>query len=164
MLSYQLLSQAMPSTSSQHPATSLSKSLSCKQHSNNIISLMYMMVLFSFISILTHIQPIDAISSVAVSNDSKIIVSGSKDKTMKVFSLQTREELYHFAGADFGMSTIYKLLLDSFIGVVGISEDNKLIISRLNKTSARIFDLHNGLSVKTLHNTCTGTQLFQLCY
>ena len=110
----------------------------------------------TFIFLLIYIRLLGDVSSVAVSSDSNFIVSGSKDKTIKLFNLHTREELHHFAGAEFSMSIICRLLFSFFIekGVV-ISDDQKLIISKANNTSVRIFDMQNG-RVKTLRDICAG--------
>jgi len=36
---------------------------------------------------------------VAISNDNKYIISGSEDKTIKIFDLETKQEVYHFKKA-----------------------------------------------------------------
>ena len=39
------------------------------------------------------------VRSVAVSSDNRFIVSGSDDKSIKVFDLQTKQQMHHFADA-----------------------------------------------------------------
>ena len=43
-----------------------------------------------------------AVRSVAVSSDNRFIVSGSHDKSIKVFDLQTKQQLHHFVDAHQG--------------------------------------------------------------
>lgn len=38
----------------------------------------------------------DEVSAVSVSNDNKFIISGSKDKSVKIFDAQEKSEIYHF--------------------------------------------------------------------
>jgi len=44
-----------------------------------------------------------AIRSVAVTSDRKYIISGSEDKSIKVFDLLTKQQVRHFENAHHGM-------------------------------------------------------------
>ena len=51
---------------------------------------------------------LEQITSVVVSSDNRFIVSGSKDKTIKIFNIQTRQEIHHITNIH---HSIYSLLL-----------------------------------------------------
>ena len=87
---------------------------------------------------------VEAVRSVAVSNDNKFIISGSEDESIKVFDLQTKQQLYHFANAH--QSTIILILCHScsFIEAVlsvAVSSDNRFIVSGSSDKSIKVFDL-----------------------
>ena len=48
---------------------------------------------------------IDGIMSVTVSKDSKLIVSGSADKSIKVFDIHSKQQVHHFVDAHSGTSS-----------------------------------------------------------
>ena len=61
-----------------------------------------------YISLFCHFI-IGTVTSVAISADGRFIVSGSYDKSIKVFDMHTKEQLHHFSDAH--SSTIYVSLL-----------------------------------------------------
>ena len=91
------------------------------------------------------------INSVAVSRDNRFIVSGSHDKSIKVFDLQTKQQLHHFARAhtstiilSFFLSFLLPRHSSSFIeGVtsVAVSSDNRFIVSGSYDNTIKVFDL-----------------------
>ena len=38
---------------------------------------------------------LDDVKSIAITNDGRFFISGSRDKTFKIFDLETKEEVYH---------------------------------------------------------------------
>ena len=95
--------------------TSPSRCSICRPSSNCTTLQMHIPVPSFFLSfLLPHHSSsfIDAyVRSVAVSSDNRFIVSGSDDKSIKVFDLQTKQQLHHFADAH--TSTIILSFLSS---------------------------------------------------
>lgn len=50
----------------------------------------------------TYFPPIGEIFSIAISPDNKFVVSGSGDKSIKIFDLETSKPIYHFTDAHDG--------------------------------------------------------------
>ena len=85
--------------------TSPSRCSICRPSSNCTTLQMHIKVPSFFLSFLLprHSSSfIGAVLSVAVSSDNRFIVSGSSDKSIKVFDLQTKQQLHHFADAHQG--------------------------------------------------------------
>ena len=53
------------------------------------------------------ISLLGAINSVAVSADGRYIVSGSEDKSVKVFDMHTKEEVHHFVHAHIRINLLF---------------------------------------------------------
>lgn len=47
---------------------------------------------------------LDPVHSVVVTSDNKYLISGSSDRSIKVFDLNTKQEIYHFKNAHKGKS------------------------------------------------------------
>jgi len=45
------------------------------------------------------INHLDGVTSVAVTSDNRYVISGSWDKSIKVFDLQTKQQVHHFENA-----------------------------------------------------------------
>jgi len=45
------------------------------------------------------INELGSITSVAVTSDNRYVISGSEDKSIKVFDLQTKQQVHHFENA-----------------------------------------------------------------
>ena len=58
-----------------------------------------------YISLFCHIL-IGTVTSVAISADGRFIVSGSYDKSIKVFDMHTKEQLHHFSDAHSGIISL----------------------------------------------------------
>lgn len=54
---------------------------------------------------------VDDIVSMAVSADGRFIVSGSRDKSIKVFSIASKQQLHHFQDAHSGTISINDILI-----------------------------------------------------
>jgi len=70
------------------------------------------------------------LNSLFVTPDDRFIVSGSHDKSLKVFDLHTKQEVHHFKNAHQG-----------FINAVVVTSDNKFIISGSSDQSLKVFAL-----------------------
>ena len=84
----------------------LSKYLMLKLNMKFIISKMHMKVFAEFFYYLIRL---DRIYSVTISHDSRLIVSGSADKSIKVFDIFTEKEIDRFAKLRAGISLSKKL-------------------------------------------------------
>jgi len=73
------------------------------------------------------ILSLDWIWSVSISSDNKYIVSGSEDKSIKIFDVENKTELYHFENAHDGklIQMLSSNLLISFIRCCRLCEDLK---------------------------------------
>ncbi len=71
----------------------------------------------------------EEINAVAISYDSKYIISASSDKTLKVWNWQTGEQLCTLNGHSDSVNT------------VAISNDNKYAISASNDTTLKVWSL-----------------------
>ena len=78
------------------------------------------------------------ISSVAISPDSKRIVSGSWDTMIRVWDLESGRELRTLVGHSQNIRS------------VAISPDNKLIVSGFNDKTIKVWDLESGRELRTL--------------
>ncbi|MDH5398911.1 MAG: caspase family protein [Cyclobacteriaceae bacterium] len=74
----------------------------------------------------------EAITTLAFSSDGKLLVSGSQDRTAKLWELSTGRELRTFTGSINGISDL------------AISPDNKFIITVDMDSSARLWNLNSG--------------------
>ena len=84
------------------------------------------------------------INSVAISADGRFIVSGSDDNSIKVFDMQTKEQLRHFSDAHSGTVFLFcthtYFLIES-ITSVAISADGRFIVSGSDDNSIKVFPL-----------------------
>lgn len=99
-----------------------------------------------------------AVRSVAVSPNDGLIVSGSDDKSIKVFDLEENQLLHTFQNAHksklalllcFTLSLVLKI--DRVMSVV-ISSDGRWIVSTSDDKSIKIFDLERLEPVYTFAN------------
>ena len=67
-----------------------------------------------------------------ITPDNLFIVSGSADKSMKIFDINKRQEVHHFQN-----------IHEEAINTVAISTDNKFIVSGSSDKSIKIIDLSN---------------------
>ena len=121
--------------------------LQTKQHLYNFADAHQGTIIFSFLPPRHLSSFIGAVNSVAVSRNNRFIVSGSSDKSIKMFDLQAKQELHHFADAHQGTIILSFLLhchSSSFIGavrLVAVSNDNRFIVSGSDDRSIKVFDL-----------------------
>ena len=73
---------------------------------------------------------IDPIYAVAISSDNRTIVSGSTDKSIKMFDIKTKNQLYYFKDIHAGR-----------INALAISNNNKFIVSGSADKTIKVFDL-----------------------
>lgn len=91
----------------------------------------------------------------AVTSDNKFIVSGSQDKTIKVFDFHTKQEVYHFQNAHESKSIFIGLLIPCYlveVSSVAVTSDNRFIVSGSRDNSIKIFDLHAKQEVHHIQN------------
>jgi len=74
----------------------------------------------------------ERVRCVAITHDNKYIVSGSEDKSIKVFELQTGQQVYHF-----------QQVHTSAILTICISHDNRYIFSGSSDNSIKILDIES---------------------
>ena len=79
-----------------------------------------------------------------VTSDNRYIISGSFDKSIKVFDLQTKQLVRHFENAHKGMEIYidYKFIFLDWISSVTVTSDNRYIISGSWDKSIKMFDLY----------------------
>ena len=94
--------------------TSRSRCSTYTQNNSYITSQMLILVhpSLSFVCTLTQFLT-DWVNSVALSADGRFIVSGSKDKSIKVFDMDTKQQLYHFLDAHSGIISLSLLYVYS---------------------------------------------------
>ena len=148
----------------RHLRTIPSRSLICTLSSNYTTLQMYIKVP-SFFLLLRHSSSfIDYVLSVAASSDNKFIVSGSKDKSIKVFDLQTKEQLHHFAAAHIStFNLISTRYLSSFIEAVfsvAVSSDSRFVVSGSEDKSIKVFDLQTKQQLHHIPNAHQRTIIF----
>lgn len=86
----------------------------------------------------------DWVNCVAISPDGEILVSGSRDKTIKVWQLSTGKILQTLAGHT------------SFVFSVTISPDGQTLASGSEDTTIKLWQLGTGRQVRTLGNWFSG--------
>jgi WD40 repeat protein len=72
------------------------------------------------------------VTSVGFSNDNKYIVSGSHDKSVRIWSVENGEEMMKLEGHT---DTVYS---------VGFSNDNKYIVSKSDDRTQRVWNVSDG--------------------
>jgi len=80
----------------------------------------------------------DWVKSVAISPDGQTLVSGSRDKTIKVWNLHTGKLSRNFAGHSDTVET------------VAISADGHIIVSGSHDKTIKVWNLHTGELIRTL--------------
>ena len=73
-----------------------------------------------------------SVKSIAISSDSKYIVSGSYDKTIKIWNLESGQEIKTLKGHSESVNS------------VAISSDNKYIVSGSADNSIKIWNIESG--------------------
>jgi len=84
---------------------------------------------------------LDWISSLTVTSDNRYLISGSNDKSIKIFDLQTKQEIYN----------LQNVFQDRVIAVA-VTSDSKFIISAGDAQSIKIFDFHTKQQIHHFHN------------
>ena len=74
----------------------------------------------------------DCVNSIAISNDGKRIISGSYDKTVRIWDAETGKQIHQLNGHDGDVMS------------VAISNDCKRIISGSDDKTVRIWDAETG--------------------
>ena len=72
------------------------------------------------------------VNSVAISSDNKLIISGSEDKSIKIWDIESGKEIKKLNGHS---ECVYS---------VAISSDNKYIVSGSGDNSIKIWNLQSG--------------------
>jgi len=90
---------------------------------------------------------LDEIQAIQVSSDSRFMVSGSADRSIKIFDIENRKQIHHFKDAHEGSKrnlnfSLTKASIGS-IRSIAISSDNKFIASGSNDKSIKLFDLNS---------------------
>ena len=109
---------------------------------------------------------IDAITSIAISADGRFIVSGSRDRSIKIFDMHTREELHHFSGVHSGTLYVFCMhthFLTDWIRSVALSADGKFIVSGSDDKSIKMFDVHTKQQLHHFSEAHSGTIHLSLC-
>ncbi len=103
---------------------------------------------------------LDHVRCVVISSGNKYIISGSGDKSIKVFDLANQEEVYHFENAHESKTVIplnYNSNFLDTVNSVAISTDNRYIISGSADKSIKIFDLESKTKLSHLKNAHNGS-------
>ena len=72
---------------------------------------------------MAYVHLLDHVLSVAISSDTKYIISGSSDKSIKIFNLLTAEQLYQLTDAHNGTILIVFIhiqLIDAVSSVISV--------------------------------------------
>ena len=95
----------------------------------------------------------------ALTNNNKYIISGSSDKSIKIFDLHTKLQLHQFVDAHSGILLYPITNLSSFIDSVNsvvVSSDDKLIVSGSADKSIKTFDIQKREKVQEFLDIHTG--------
>ncbi len=98
----------------------------------------------------------DYLTTMVLSPDGKLMVSGSDDLSIKVWDLTDREELHHWEHVHSGNFSIdsFQYLINNFIDNIKnvlISSDKRSIISCCQKGSIKVLNIDEGLVVHGIH-------------
>ena len=149
--------------------TSRSKCSTCTQ--NNSCTTFQTPILVLYLSLFcthTHFL-IDAITSVAISADGRFIVSGSNDKSIKIFNMDIKQQLYHFSDTHSGtiyLSLVYMhthFLIDT-ITSVAIPADGRFIVSGSADNSIKVLDMHTKEQLHHFSDAHFSTISFSILY
>ncbi len=81
-------------------------------------------------------------NSITISSDNKFIVSGSEDKTIRVWDRESGTQIQELKGHNFSVNS------------VAISSDNKFIVSGSDDKTIRVWERESGtLIVEYLYNS-----------
>jgi len=103
--------------------------------------------------------------SVAISNDNKYVISGSGDKSIKIFDFETKQEIYNIENAHERKLFIQLLFIYSCLDrimSVAISNDNKYIISGSHDQTMKIFDVETKQEVYHFKNSHKGKPFYPI--
>ena len=108
----------------------------------------------------------EMIGSVAISADSRLIVSGSNDKSIKVFDMNTKQQLHHFdcSGNISLILCLFTHLLIGGLSSVAISADSRIIISGSYDKSISVFDMNTKQQLHHFENAHSCNINFTLCF
>jgi len=88
------------------------------------------------------------VNTIAISPDSRFIISGSHDKSIKVFEIASKEQVHHLKNAHTG-----------YINAVIVTPNGKSIVSVSSDKTIKIFDLGNFEKVFHFKNAHQGIEL-----
>ena len=125
-------------TINQNAKSALIKSKNLLDITRKILDKKELMKSFEFRHFLMEKGHLSPVNSVAISPDGKYIVSGSIDKTIKIWDIKTGECLKTLEG--------HSLSVES----VAISLDGKYIVSGSRDTTIKIWDIKTGECLNTL--------------
>ena len=106
------------------------------------------------IKILPEINLIDAITSITVSPNGRFIASGSQDRSIKIFDVENKEEVYHFKEAH-----------EALVSSLTVTSDNRFIISGSHDKSIKIFEVETKKQIqhfKDIQDSKLITSLFNI--
>ncbi len=101
------------------------------------------------------------ITSVAVTCDNRYIISGSSDKSFKVFDLQTKQQVHHFENAHQGKYPLLRqdlfliLCLDA-VRSVAVTSNNKFIVSGSADKSIKVYNIETQQLIHHFENVHQG--------
>ncbi len=94
------------------------------------------------------------ITSVAVTPDNKYLISGSRDRSLKIFDFDTKQQVHHLEKANEGKSIHIEVsahCLDSISSLV-VTSDNRFLIFGSFNNSIKVFDLATKQQVYHVEN------------
>ena len=87
-----------------------------------------------------------------VTSDSKFLITGSEDNSIKVFDLQNKKQFFHYPDAHNGKAAESSYLNPlGKITSVAVTSDNKFIISASDDKSIKVFDLQTPKEKEVYH-------------
>ena len=108
------------------------------------------------------IDHLESILSVVVTSDNKYIICGTTFSSIKIFDLQTKQQVHHFENAHKGMEIEihYKLFFLVCITSVTVTPDDNYLISTSMDKSIKIFDLQTKQLVHHFDNVGKGMEIY----
>ena len=102
------------------------------------------------------------INSVTVTSDDKYIISGSQDKSIKIFDLGTKQLVHHFENAHESREIYvdYKFTFLDWINSLTVTSDNRYLISGSGDKSIKVFDLQTKQQVHHFESASKRTKIY----
>ena len=88
---------------------------------------------------------LDTIRSIDVTQDSKFIISGSADKSIKILDIENKKQIYHFEDAH-----------TRWIKGISVSSDGEFIASCSDDRSIKLFDIRTKQLIHWFKNAHNG--------